>query len=90
MGYQFMRQKPISKYIVDFFCSRLKLVVEIVGESHIYKLKKDKIRQKKLESIGLRFLRFQDIDVKQDIDAVINCIKSWIKRNSAINIDNHQ
>jgi very-short-patch-repair endonuclease len=33
-GYQFMRQKPIGNYIVDFFCSKLKLVIEIDGESH--------------------------------------------------------
>lgn len=42
-GYQFMRQKPISEYIVDFFCNRLKLVIEIDGESHtLTKLKKIK------------------------------------------------
>lgn len=33
-GYQFMRQKPIGNYIVDFYCSKLKLVIEIDGESH--------------------------------------------------------
>jgi len=33
-GYQFMRQKPIGDYIVDFFCSKLKLVIEIDGISH--------------------------------------------------------
>ena len=33
-GYQFTRQKPIGNYIVDFYCSKLKLVIEIDGESH--------------------------------------------------------
>ena len=33
-GYQFMRQKPIGAYIVDFYCSKLRLVIEIDGESH--------------------------------------------------------
>ncbi len=48
-GYQFMRQKPIGEYIVDFFCSKLKLVIEIDGESHV-----DKYEQDKLDSRTLR------------------------------------
>ena len=34
LGYQFMRQKPIYNYIVDFYCSALKLVIEIDGITH--------------------------------------------------------
>nr|CBX29982.1 Uncharacterized protein HI0925 [uncultured Desulfobacterium sp.] len=34
-GFQFMRQKPVGNYIVDFYCSKLKLVIEIDGESHV-------------------------------------------------------
>jgi len=40
--YQFLRQKPLDKYIVDFFCYELMLAIEIDGESHIKKLKKFK------------------------------------------------
>jgi len=42
MGYQFMRQKPIGRYIVDFYCSKLKLVIEIDGETHYGMDEKDK------------------------------------------------
>jgi len=77
-GYQFMRQKPIGNYIVDFFCSKLKLVIEIDGESHDQKLEKDRLRQQKLESLGLSFLRFYDLDVKNDLDGVIRVIELWI------------
>ena len=52
-GYQFMRQKPVGNYIVDFFCSKLKLAIEIDGISHNGKGESDKIRQQKLESLGL-------------------------------------
>jgi len=45
-GYQFMRQKPIGNYIVDFYCSKLKLVIEIDGESHSERSKEDQIRQR--------------------------------------------
>jgi very-short-patch-repair endonuclease len=77
-GYQFMRQKPIGNYIVDFFCSKLKLVIEIDGESHSQKLEKDRLRQQKLESLGLSFLRFYDLDVKNDLNGVIRVIELWI------------
>jgi very-short-patch-repair endonuclease len=77
-GYQFMRQKPIGNYIVDFFCSKLKLVIEIDGENHNQKLEKDRLRQQKLESLGLSFLRFYDLDVKNDLNGVIRVIELWI------------
>lgn len=40
-GYQFLRQKPLDKYIVDFFCYELMLAIEIDGESHINKIEED-------------------------------------------------
>ncbi len=43
-NYQFMRQKPIAGYIVDFFCSKLKLVIEVDGASHVDKVEEDKLR----------------------------------------------
>ena len=79
-GHQFMRQKPIDEYIVDFFCSKLKLVVEIDGESHIKKIEKDKTRQEQLEKIGLTFLRFSDLDVKSNLNGVLQVIENWIAR----------
>ncbi len=62
--YQFLRQKPLDKYIVDFFCYELMLAIEIDGESHIKKIEEDQIRQQRLESLGIHFLRFSDHDVK--------------------------
>jgi len=78
LGYDFHRQKPIEEYVVDFFCPRLMLAIEIDGSSHIDKIKEDEGRQKKIESMGIRFLRFQDNAVKQDIEAVIFMIRNWI------------
>src|SRR3990167_29492 len=77
-GYQFMRQKPIGNYIVDFFCSNLKLEIEIDGVSHNDKGESDRIRQKKLESLGLSVIRFYEWDVKKDIRAVVQSIEDWI------------
>ena len=75
-----MRQKPIGDYIVDFYCSKLKLVIEIDGESHSNKTKEDQIRQRRIESLGLSFLRFYDLDVKKNLDGVLITIEHWIEK----------
>ena len=79
-GYQFMRQKPIGDYIVDFFCNKLKLVIEIDGISHDDKSESDRIRQQKLESMGLSVVRFCERDVRKDIHAVVQAIAQWIEK----------
>jgi very-short-patch-repair endonuclease len=81
-GYQFMRQKPIGNYIVDFFCSKLKLVIEIDGESHSNKQDYDLKRQNELEGLGLSFLRFYDRDVKQNMSGVLQVIDEWIQKHT--------
>jgi very-short-patch-repair endonuclease len=70
-GYDFDRQKPIDRYIVDFYCKDLKLAIEIDGSSHDGEEAKinDEIRQKRLESLGVRFLRFnKDSSCRQQQD----------------------
>jgi very-short-patch-repair endonuclease len=84
-GYQFMRQKPIGNYIVDFFCSKLKLIIEIDGISHNDKTDSDQIRQQKLESLGLSVLRFYEWDVKKDICAVVKSIENWMEEHEKKN-----
>ena len=78
-GYDFHRQKPINNYIVDFFCPKLKLIIEIDGESHIYRGNEDIKRQDILESLGFHFLRFADIDVKKSMIDVLTSIENWIE-----------
>ena len=75
-----MRQKPIDDYIVDFYCSKLKLIIEIDGVSHSHKSEEDQMRQQKLESFGLSFLRFYDSDVKKNISDVLRAIGCWIEK----------
>jgi very-short-patch-repair endonuclease len=78
-GYQFMRQKPIGEYIVDFYCSKLKLAIEIDGESHDGRFRYDMERRRFLESMGLTVLRFSDIDVKNDISNVMMAIEGCVE-----------
>ena len=81
LGYDFHRQKPIDEYIVDFYCPRLKLILEIDGDSHDGKEESDKIRQEKLESLGLTVLRFWDLDVRANVDGIVGQLKEWIESN---------
>ena len=78
LGYDFHRQKPIDNYIVDFFCQKLKLIVEVDGEVHIDKGEDDIARQKKLESLGLKVLRFQASDIMKNLNDVIESIEDYI------------
>jgi very-short-patch-repair endonuclease len=79
LGHDFDRQKPIDNFIVDFFCNELMLAIEIDGDTHNYKAARDDERQRRLEALGIQFLRFADRDVKQNMEGVISVIENWIK-----------
>ena len=81
-GYDFDRQKPIDNFIVDFFCNELMLAIEIDGDTHNYKISRDIERQKRVEGLGVRFLRFTDEEVKQNIEGVVALIEMWIRDNT--------
>jgi len=83
-GYDFHRQKPIDNYIVDFFCYKLMLAIEIDGVSHGRRAEKDEKRQKRLENLGIKFLRFDDLEIKWNVDAVMKKIKGWIERTEGM------
>jgi imidazole glycerol-phosphate synthase subunit HisF len=56
-NYKFRRQHPISNYIADFYCHKLKLVIEVDGSIHYSEesQKADKIRQASLENLGIKY-----------------------------------
>ncbi|RKE04095.1 endonuclease domain-containing protein [Marinifilum flexuosum] len=83
LGFQFHRQVPILDYIVDFYCHELQLVIEIDGSTHdfIEVGLNDESRQVRLEVEGVIFLRFDDLQVKQNMASVIDEIINWIEQN---------
>ena len=84
LGYQFHRQVPMLDYIVDFYCHELSLSIEIDGDSHYYDdaPERDTKRQQRLEKLGVCFLRFDDRDVKQKIEMILDTITDWIEKNA--------
>lgn len=79
-GVRFIRQKPIGKYIVDFFCKELGLIIEIDGDYHYMTAREDLIRQKYLESLGFRLLRLRAYDVEKDVEGAAEVVKSVVER----------
>ncbi|WP_299398939.1 endonuclease domain-containing protein [uncultured Gelidibacter sp.] len=68
---QFHRQVPMLDYIVDFYCHEIGLAIEIDGGSHDHKFLYDAKRQGRLEDQGVRFVRFSDKEIKQDMMNVL-------------------
>ena len=83
--YKFRRQHPISIYIADFYCHKLKLVIEIDGSIHNSNEAKldDEKRQKDLENLNLTVTRFTNEQIKNEVEDVIEIVTSTIKKLTA-------
>ncbi len=68
--FKFLRQKPIDNFIVDFYCSELRLVIEIDGDSHAGAAEYDLARTHVLESFGLTVVRYSNCEVFNNIQGV--------------------
>ena len=79
MGYKFNRQKPLENYIVDFYCKSLNLVIEVGGSSHDNKQEEDRIRDEKLNKMGLFVLRLNEYEIRDDIEIPLREIRKFIE-----------
>ncbi len=81
LGIKFRRQHPTSMYVLDFYVHAVKLAIEIDGSIHaLDDVKRNDIeRQKYLESLGIKFLRFSNEEVFKNLDKVIDKIKQTIE-----------
>lgn len=70
---KFIRQYGIGSYVVDFYCPRLRLVIEADGPSHFKRSAEeyDKKRQSFIEQFNIHFLRFTNTDIYENLDGVI-------------------
>jgi len=86
LNLKFLRQKPLGKFILDFYCSKLLLCIEIDGDSHDKKQFLDKSRDLYLEQRKIKTVRFKNEDVlnniekvKQDLSEIISNRKQELK-----------
>ena len=77
----FKRQYVIGNYIVDFYCHKAKLAIELDGSGHYdpEKMERDQLRTQYLESLGVRVLRFTNLDVTKNFHGVCEKIQEVIK-----------
>ena len=78
---KFRRQHPVSFYIVDLYCHSKRLVIEIDGSIHdLEEIKmKEEMRQKDLESLGLKIIRFSTNDIFNNLESVLETIEKNFK-----------
>jgi len=69
-GFRFLRQKPINRFILDFYCSELNLAIEIDGSSHDAKKGVDRERDLFMQQIGIKTIRFSNNEVLNEINKV--------------------
>jgi very-short-patch-repair endonuclease len=72
LGFRFKRQESIGIYIVDFYCPKKKLAIEIDGSQHNENIEYDEERTRYLNSYGIKVLRFWNEEINSDIDKVID------------------
>ena len=76
-----MRQRPIDNFIVDFYCSSHKVVIEIDGSTHstAEEIEHDALRTCKLEEYGLKVIRFSNDDVLKNFKSVCEILDNPLK-----------
>ncbi len=79
---RFQRQKAIGNYIVDFYCAKARLVIELDGSQHYNKtdMLKDRIRTEKLEEFNLTVIRIPNNEIDENFYGVCEYIDGFIKK----------
>ena len=78
-GFRFLRQKPIHRFIVDFYCVKLNLAIEIDGDSHNKKKGTDDLRDKFLKQIGIKTIRFTNEQVLNNPEYINKVLSPLVK-----------
>lgn len=80
-GLKFRRQYGVDSFILDFYCPEIKLAIELDGPSHFNEDVPyyDNQRQKYIEAFGITFLRFNNMDIYNNITGVLQAIYNKAK-----------
>ena len=78
LGERFLRQYSVDQYVLDFYCPRLKLAIEVDGEIHDVKVEYDEGRSAEMEKFGILIIRFTNHEVENSIQNVINKIETIV------------
>ncbi len=78
-GFKFLRQKPIYKFILDFYCKELLMVIEVDGDYHNKRKWIDIERDKFMENLNIKTLRISNDEILNDLENVKNKIINFIE-----------
>ena len=78
-GFKFLRQKPLDRFILDFYCKELQLVIEVDGSSHDKRKNYDEARDKFLRNLNIETLRISTEDIMTNLNKVNYEIKKFIE-----------
>src|SRR5512141_628793 len=78
LGVRFRRQQVIAGFIVDFYCHKAALVIEVDGDIHDLQQEEDARREKALSELGLRVVRFRNDEVVRELSTVVGKVKELI------------
>jgi very-short-patch-repair endonuclease len=84
LGVHFRRQQVIAGFIVDFYCHKAGLVVEVDGDIHDLQKEEDERREKVLREMGLRVVRFGNDRIVRNVSSVVGMIRWLISENKKI------
>ncbi len=89
MGFKFRRQHPIAGYVLDFYCHRLRLSIEIDGGYHLQKEQKEKdlARTDYLKTLGILELRFLNEQVLNDYETIKSIINAQLGEDTPLGIE---
>ncbi len=79
LGVHFRRQQVIAGFIVDFYCHKAGLVIEVDGDIHDLQQEEDARREKVLREMGLRVVRFRNEEVMRDLSAVVGKVRELLE-----------
>lgn len=82
-GFKFLRQKPIYRFVLDFYCRDLLLAIEVDGGYHENRKDIDEARDQFLRALNIETLRVGDKEVESDLEGVKNKVKEFIKSREA-------
>ena len=80
LGVHFRRQQIIAGFIVDFYCHKAALVIEVDGDIHDLQQEEDAKREKALNEMGLNIVRFRNDEILQNSETVAMRIKELIMK----------
>ena len=86
---KFYRQRPIGRYVADFYCSRAKLVIELDGSQHYTPegMTYDALRTDAMQRYGVKVLRFSNVDIDRNLTGVCECINAVLAGEIEENTD---